>query len=203
MSSQDHFLLTCCTDYFTVVQEYPVMLLTTVDPADNIMQFHTCLSHKFYFMFSWDAYNADPNEPSSDEDDENEVDNEDIFHEASNQWSEWHRSSCSLPYSVVHPSPPTSLIACSPSPLNGPPTSPVLHTNPLQQGKSLVTFSVLPHTIWTWAVTLIPGCYDGLFVGQQAILDKVYKLASRGPQNFKLDIWGTSVGLSIPPLCSC
>ena len=91
-------------------------------------------------------------------------------------------------YSVVHPSPPTSLIACSPSPLNGPPTSPVLHTNPLQQGKSLITFSVLPHTIWTWAVTLIPGCYDGLFVGQQAILDKVYKLASRGPQNFKLDI---------------
>ena len=91
-------------------------------------------------------------------------------------------------YSVVHISPPTSLIAWSPSPLNGPPTSPVLHTNPLQQGKSLVTFSVLPHTIWTWAVTLIPGCYDGLFVGQQAILDRVYKLASRGPQNFKLDI---------------
>ena len=110
---------------------------------------------------------------------------------------------CPLPHSVVHPSPPTSLIACSPSPLNGPPTSPVLHTNPPQQGKSLVTFSVLSYTIWTWAVTLIPGCYDGLFVEQQAILDKVYKLASRGPQNFKLDIWGTSVGLSIPPLCSC
>ena len=59
-------------------------LLTTVDPADDMVRLHTCLSCNFFFMFGQDAYNADLNEPSSDKD-EVEVDDEDIFHEASNQ----------------------------------------------------------------------------------------------------------------------
>ena len=152
---------------------------------------HTCLSHKLFFMFAQDAYNADLNEPSSNEDEEVEVDNEDIFHGASNQQFKWHRSLCPFPHSVVHP--PTSLITHSPSSLNGPPTSPIWHTNPLHPGKSLVILSVLPHSIWTWGITLTPRHYDGLFIGQQVILDKVYKLASRGSWYFMLDVWGTSV----------
>ena len=53
---------------------------------------------------------------------------------------------------------------------------------------------VLPPSIWTQAVTPIPGHYDGLFVGQQGILDKVYKLATRGSWYFELNIEGTSMG---------
>ena len=78
---------------------------------------------------------------------------------------------------LVHP--PTSPNAHSPTPLtDDPPTSPVLHTNPLQRGESLVELSVLPRCIWTKNFIPSPGRYDGLFTGHQPILDKVYELAS-------------------------
>ena len=57
-----------------------------------------------------------------------------------------------------------------------------------------MTLSVLPRSIWTRVVTPIPGRYDGLFVGQQGILDKVYKLATRGSRYFELNVEGTSMG---------
>ena len=66
--------------------EYPMMLLTTVDPADNIVWSHTCISCKFYFMFGQDTYNDNPNEPFSGEDKDN--DDDDFFPGVSSQWSE-------------------------------------------------------------------------------------------------------------------
>ena len=117
-----HFLLIHITDPFIVIWEHPVTLMTTINPVDDIVHLHMCLSHKFYFMFGHDTYNGHLNEPSSDEDNEEE---EDLFHD---QQSQQPSSSRSLPHSsstLVHP--PTSLIALTPSL----PTSPVIHTNPL------------------------------------------------------------------------
>ena len=158
--------------------------MTTIDPVDDIAHLHTCLSHKFYFIFRHDTYNGYPNKPSSDEDEEEE---EDLFHD---QWSQWPSSSRSLPHSLstlIHP--PTSLIALTPSL----PTSPVIHTNPLQWGDSLVALSILPQTIWTQDFIHTPGHCNGVFVGQQVILDKVYQLACSNPEHFELDIKGTLV----------
>ena len=73
-----HFLLIHITDPFIVIREHPVTLMTTINPADDIGHLHTCLSCKFYFMFRHDTYNGHPNEPSSDEDNEEE---EDQFHD--------------------------------------------------------------------------------------------------------------------------
>ena len=179
-----HFLLIHITDPFLAIWEHPVTLMTTIDPVDDIAHLHTCLSHKFYFMFGHDAYNGHLNEPSSDKDNEEE---EDLFHD---QWSQWPSSSRSLPHSLstlVHP--PTSPIALA----HSLPTSPVIHTNPLQREDSLVALSMLPWTIWTQDFIHTPRCYDGVFVGWQAILDKVYQLACSDPEHFELDIKGTSV----------
>ena len=177
----DQFILIHNAEYFIVIQEEPVTLLTTVDPADEIARLHTCIPCKFYFMFRQDVFNADWNEPSSDEDGENEdEESEELFRVALRRGHQWPSSSHVLLHNsstLVHP--PTSPNTHSPTPLtDDPPTSPVLHTNPLQQGESLVELSVLPHCIWTKNFIPSTGRYDSLFTGHQPILDKVYELAS-------------------------
>ena len=158
-----HFLLLIChTDCFTAIREYPITLLTTVDPADNIARSHTCLSRKFYFMFGGDTYNHDPNEPSSGEDDENDDDGDgDFSPEVSNRRSEQRSSPRPLPRSsstlVQFPTPP---IAPTPSPsMNSPPTSPVIHSNRLGCNNSFMSHAwhhrrapgpIIPFLLRSW-----------------------------------------------------
>ena len=108
--------------------------MTTVDPADKVAHLHTCIPHKFYFMFSQDAFNTDRNKPSSDEDEEGEGEDKDkdkLFCGASCQQPKWLSSSPVHPHNssiAVHP-PSTH----SPTPpMEDPHTSPVIHSNPLQ-----------------------------------------------------------------------
>ena len=152
--------------------------MTTVDPADEVACLHTCIPRKFYFMFGQDAFNTDRNEPSSDEDEEGEDKDEDeLFHGASCRQPQRFSSSPVHPHNLsiaVHP--PS---AHSPTPLmEDPPTLPVVHSNPLQWGESLVELSFLPCCIWTNDFIPSPGCYSGVFTRHQLILDKVYQLAS-------------------------
>lgn len=181
-------------DYLIVIRDYPVTLLTAVDPTDDVARLHTCLSLKFYFMFTQDAYNSDPNEPSSDEDNDDEEE-EELFHEASRRRPRRLNSARVIPHnSSTLVQPPTSPIARpSTPPLGDPPTSPVIHSNPLQRGDSLVKLSVLPRTIWKDTFIPSPGLYNGIFTGQQAILDKVYEVATSGSPYFDLDVRGTTV----------
>ena len=177
----DQFILIHNAEYFIAIQEEPVTLLMTVDPADEIAHLHTCIPRKFYFMFGQDTFNADRNELSSDEDGENEdEESEELFRVALRRGHQRPSSSRALPHNsstLMHP--PTSPNTHSPTPLtDDPPTSLVLHTNPLQWGESLVELSVLPCCIWTKNFIPSPGRYDSLFTGHQPILDKVYELAS-------------------------
>ena len=63
-------------------------------------------------------------------------------------------------------------------PMEDPLTSPVIHSNPLQWGESLIELSFLPCCIWTNNFIPSTGHYSGFFAGHQSILDKVYQLAS-------------------------
>ena len=154
--------------------------MTTVDPADEVARLHTCIPRKFYFMFGQDAFNTDRNEPSSDEGEEGDDEDEDedeLFRGASRRQPQRLSSSPVRPHNssiAVHP--PS---AHSPTPpMEDPPTSPVVHSNPLQRGESLVELSFLPRCIWTNDFIPSPGRYSGVFAGHQSILDKVYQLAS-------------------------
>ena len=145
------FFLIWNTNYFIVIQEQPVTLMTTVNPADEVTGLHTCIPCKFYFTFGQDAFNTDRNEPSSDEDEEGEdkdKDKDELFCGASRLQPQWLSSSPVCPHNssiAVHP-PSTH----SPTPpREDPPTSSVIHSNPLQRGESLVELSFLPHCIWT------------------------------------------------------
>lgn len=204
MSELDHLVPIRSIDYFIVIREHPVTMLTIMDPADEIARLHTCLSRKFYFMFRQDAFHADPNEPSSDEDEEDEIEDELLVRRQSQQLV----SSRALHHDLstrVHS--PTPSIGNSPSsPGDDPPTSPVIHSNPLQRGDSLVTLSVLPRTIWTQNFTPSAGRYRGEFVEQQSILDKIYHLASIGSGYSELSIRGPTtraLAASLRTLIEC
>ena len=52
------------------IQEYPVMLMAAIDPDNNVAYLHTCLSWKFYCIFTDNAHTTVINVPSSKEDEE-------------------------------------------------------------------------------------------------------------------------------------
>ena len=72
------------------------------------------------------------------------------------------------------------------------PTSPVIHTNPLQRGGSLATMSMLPSSIWTQDFSLSSRRYNSLFDVSKPIVEHVYELATSGSGIHELDIQGTT-----------
>ena len=71
-SAIQYFQLVYNAEWVSVILEFPVMILTTMDPDDGIMHLHMCISCKFYCIFTEDAYSTIVDEPSSDEDGEDE-----------------------------------------------------------------------------------------------------------------------------------
>ena len=133
------------------------LLMTTMDPNNDTACLHTCLSHKFYCIFSEDAHST-IDEPSSDED------------ELDNHWSQ-----CIATSALIH----DSFMVVNP------PTSPVIHSNTLQWGTSLATMTMLPSTIWGQEYSPSPRCHSGMFIGGGSIIEEVYKLATSGSCRFE------------------
>ena len=52
------------------IREYPVTLMAAIDTDDNVACLHTCLSWKFYCIFTDDAHTTVIAAPSSKEDEE-------------------------------------------------------------------------------------------------------------------------------------
>ena len=143
-----------------------------MDPNDDTAHLHTCLSHKFYCIFSEDAHSTTIDEPSSNEVEENKD-------ELDNHWSQ-----CIIPSALIHNS----------STIVNPPTSLVIHSNTLQWGTFLVTMTMLPSTIWGQEYSPSPRHHNGMFVEGGPIIEEVYKLATSGSSRFELDLWGPMAG---------
>ena len=155
---------------FIAIQEFPVTLMTTMDPDNNIAHLHTCLSHKIYCIFTEDTHSTIINELSSDKDEENEVKLDNHNH--------WSQHIVTSPHALLHDS---SMIV-------NPPTSLVIHSNPLQRGTSLATMMMLPSTICEQECSPSTRCHNGMFVGGGSIVEEVYKLATSGSSMFELDL---------------
>ena len=156
------------------MQEFPITILTTMDPDDEVVHLHTCISHKFYCIFTEDAYSTIVDEPSSNEDGEDEEICDNCTHRT--------QGSTDMSHALIH----------NLSTAVTPPISPVIHTNPLQQGRSLATMSMLPSSIWTQDFSPSSGCYNSLFDVSKPIVEHVYELATSSSGIHELDIRGTT-----------